>query len=61
MWSVIMRDREEKDRARLAGELYTPLPGQQTPQSAVQEGPWSDHEMAASFRAMQSRIGKPTS
>lgn len=52
-----MRDRDEKDRARLTGELYTPLPGQYTGQSDVQEGPWSNREMAASFRALQTKMG----
>lgn len=52
-----MTDRDEKDRARLIGELYLPLPGQRTQSDDVEEGPWSRREMGASFRAMQSRMG----
>ena len=52
-----MRGQDEKQRARLIGELYLPLPHQNVSPDEVQSGPWSDAEMAASFRALKTEIG----
>lgn len=52
-----MRGRDETQRARLSGELYMPLPGQDISPDDVQVGPWSDAEMASSFRALQTETG----
>jgi hypothetical protein len=57
MWYVIMRDRDDKQRARLMSELYLPLPGQNIKPDDVQYGPWSDAEMAASFTTFKSELG----
>lgn len=57
MWSVVMRGRNETERARLSGELHMPLPGQNLTPDDVQVGPWSDAEMASSFRALQAETG----
>jgi hypothetical protein len=57
MWSVMMRGRDENQRARLISELYLPLPGQDIEPDDLQVGPWSDEEMEASFTAMQTKLG----
>lgn len=51
-----MRNRDDKQRARLVGELYTPLPGQDIQPDDVQVGPWSTDAMATSFRALQAEM-----
>lgn len=53
-----MRNREEKDRNRLAGELYMPLPNQDIEfDDDITDGPWSSSSMAESFRALHSEVG----
>jgi hypothetical protein len=57
-----MKDHNETQRARLEGELYMPLPGQEINLDVeIEEGPWSEAAMAASFRAAQVEMGGGTS
>lgn len=53
VWSLLVKDRDEKGRMDLEIEIYRPLPGQED----VSSGPWSDEAMAASFRAAASQLG----
>lgn len=53
IWSLLVKDRDEKGRMDLEIEIFRPLPGQ----TEVTSGPWSDDEMAASFRAAQAQFG----
>jgi hypothetical protein len=53
IWSLLVKDRNEQQRRDLEIEVYRPLPGQ----TEVSSGPWSDEEMAASFRAAASQLG----
>lgn len=53
VWSLLVENRDEKGRMDLEIEIYRPLPGQ----TEVTSGPWSDDEMAASFRVAASQIG----
>lgn len=52
VWSVLMKNRDEKGRMEVELEIYRPLPGQ----SQVTSGPWSEEEMAASFRSAAAHI-----
>lgn len=45
---------DDKSRTRVIGELYAPLPGQDIQLDDIQTGPWSEEEMAKSFRATQA-------
>jgi len=53
---IVMRNCTENERAKLIGELYMPLPGQDIDPDDVQVGPWSDEAMGASFTAVSSAM-----
>lgn len=56
MWKLVVSNRDDKDKAQIISKLYTPLPGQTMHETSIESGPWSDEEMAASFRATQINL-----